>query len=415
MRSNTQALINSNLDTEKSIKGSVLPMLDRLLKEIKSKAKELHSGPESSAKEVEKLRNATQKHIELLGQHTAAFASAGGKISSTDDPYVLHRGVLHRLASQVVAENNHRNDMMAIQNNFHSFDAHIVKVVQQTMEAFVQLAGGQGQKVFAFYNDMLSTVQAVPADFEWIKFTTRYGDRLLDPMEPPRSVAAIQFPNMDHASTKPLIEGTLERKSRNKLAWGYSTGYYVVTPSRFLHEFKDSDDTRQDPKPELSIYLPDAVIGAPNGDKFNIKGKDKSKTVSSKLTGSTEMAFKAHTPDDAQKWFDVITKICGATGPAEPSSPVAASPSRTEASPPLPAAATSSAQDSAAAADADADTALGQDAALAAPTPELAAGARSSTALPHKAQEAGIVDAAATISAPAPISPTTVDTTLRSS
>lgn len=321
MRANTQSLMNTNLETEKSIKGSVLPILDRLHKEIKHKAKELQSGAQKGSKEVEKARNTTQKQIELLGQHTASFDSAGGRLNSYDDPYVIHRGVLHRLSNQVLSENNHHNDLIAVQNNFASFEAHVIEVIQQAMEAFTQLAGGQADKTRALHNDMLSTIQNVPPEFEWANFTVRCAERLAQPNEAPRSVDTIKFPNMEHSATKPLVEGSLERKSRNKLSWGYSANYYVVTPSKFLHEFKDSDNTREDPKPELSIYLPEATIGAPNGDKFNIKGKDKSKTISSKLTGSTEIAFKAHTPSDAQKWFDIIQGVAGATGPMEPRSP----------------------------------------------------------------------------------------------
>lgn len=326
MRSNTQAQINTNLETEKSLKGSVLPILERLHKEIKHKSKELQSGAQSSAKEVEKLRNTTQKQIELLGQQTASYDSAGGKLSAGDDPYVVHRGVLHRLSNQVLAENNHHNDLVAVQNNFQTFEAHVIEVFQQAVEAFVQLAGGQAEKTRALYQDMLGTLQCVPMNFEWQNFTHRSADRLANPNDPPRSIESIQFPNMDHVATKPLIEGSLERKSRNKLSWGYSSGYYVVTPSKWLHEFKDTDDVRHNPKPELSMYLPDAVIGATNTDKFHVKGKDKSGTVSSKLTGSTELSFKAHTPADAQKWFQVIQQVCGAVGPAEPNSPAGESP-----------------------------------------------------------------------------------------
>lgn len=327
MRTNTQAMINSNLETEKSIKGSVLPILDRLHKEIKHKAKELASGAQAGAKEVEKLRNVTQKHIELLGQRAAAFDSHGAKIDSHDDPYVVRRGVTHRLNNQVIAENNHHNDLVSVQNNFRTFESHVLEVVQQAMEAFTQLAGGQGEKIRALHNDMLGTVQCIPREFEWANFSQRFADRLVDANDPPRSVEAIRFPNMEHASTKTLIEGSLERKSRNKLSFGYSTGYYVVTPSKFLHEFKDSDDTRTDPKPELSLYLPDAVIGSPTGDKFTIKGKDKSGTLSSKLTGSSELNFKAHTPADAQRWFQVIHGLIGSTTVAAgsaPTSPVTA-------------------------------------------------------------------------------------------
>ncbi|ORY61241.1 uncharacterized protein BCR38DRAFT_347299 [Pseudomassariella vexata] len=329
MRVNTQAMVNSNAETEKTIKGTVLPILDRLHKEIKTKAKEVLHGAQKSGKEVEKARNTTQKHIELLGQHTAAFESTGARMNPADDPYIVQRGVHHRLNKQVIEENNHRNDLIHVQDSFQAFEAHVIQVVQQAMEAFTAVVGGQAEKTRALYSDMLGAAQRIPPDFEWKGFQHREGDMLVNPNDPPRSADSITFPNQDHASTKPLIEGSLERKSRNKLSWGTQTGYYVVTPSKFLHEFKDSDNIRNDPKPELSIYLPDAVIGTPNGDKFNVKGKDRSKSISSKLTGSSELAFKAHTAADAQKWFEAIKAAAGSTGPtfeSTPNSPVVGGP-----------------------------------------------------------------------------------------
>ncbi len=102
MRTNTQGMINTHLETEKNIKGSVLPILERLHKEIKNKSKELASGAAKGAKEVEKARNTTQKHIELLGQQTANYGSSGAKMNANDDPYVVQRGIYHRLGKQVV-------------------------------------------------------------------------------------------------------------------------------------------------------------------------------------------------------------------------------------------------------------------------------------------------------------------------
>lgn len=100
-------MVNTHIETEKNLKGSVLPILDRLHKEIKNKSKELHGGAGKSAKEVEKARNTTQKHIELLGQHTAGFGSSGGKTTANDDPYILQRGVYHRLGKQVIEGMSH--------------------------------------------------------------------------------------------------------------------------------------------------------------------------------------------------------------------------------------------------------------------------------------------------------------------
>lgn len=49
--------------------------------------------------------------------------------------------------------------------------------------------------------------------------------------------------------------------------------------------------------------------------------------MSSKLTGSAEISFKAHTAADAQRWFDVISKVAGANAAVEstPASPVVGS------------------------------------------------------------------------------------------
>jgi len=80
MRTNTQAIANSHLETAKALDAQVLPILHRLGQEIKGKKKELTKGAAKGAKAVAGTRNSTQKHIELLGQHTGAFDSAGGKV-----------------------------------------------------------------------------------------------------------------------------------------------------------------------------------------------------------------------------------------------------------------------------------------------------------------------------------------------
>lgn len=330
-------MVNTHLETEKNLKGSVLPILERLHKEIKNKSKELASGAGKGAKEVEKARNTTQKHIELLGQHTAGFESSGGRLASAEDPYVVQRGVYHRLAAQVLHENNNRHDLIAVQNNFAQFEQHVVEVIQQTLASFNQFVGGQAQKEQQLYADILGTAQCIPLDFEWTNFVGRNGNMLADPNGSERTIEGIAFPNQNHNATKPLIEGTLERKSRNKLSMsGYSTGYYAVTPSKYLHEFKDNDNLKKDPTPELSIYLPDATIGATSGEKFNVKGKDVSKGIGSKLSGSSEISFKAHTAADAQKWFEVIRSASGA-GPSTgsiPTSPVSPDEKRVNSFPP---------------------------------------------------------------------------------
>lgn len=193
-----------------------------------------------------------------------------------------------------------------------------MEVIQQAMASFVQYVGGQAQRTQNVYTDMLSTAQRVPPDFEWRGFVQRNGDCLVDAHNPPRSVESVQFPNQNHKSTQPLVEGSLERKSRNMLKRSYDSGYYAVTSALYLHGFKEADNFRHDPEPEISIYLPDAIIGAASDCKFQVKGKDVSKGFSSKLSGSSELHFKAHTPGDAEKWVEIMKMAAGTpVGPSQ--------------------------------------------------------------------------------------------------
>ncbi|EMC99683.1 hypothetical protein BAUCODRAFT_21436 [Baudoinia panamericana UAMH 10762] len=325
LRTNTQGISNSHYETAKALKGSVLPIFERLHSEIKNKTKELVKGAGKGAKSVDKARSVSQKHIELLGQHTAAFDSTGGHIKSTEDPYVLQRQVYHRLNKQVIEENSNRDDMIAVQNSFAQFEAHIIQTIQNGLSQFNQVVTHQAEQTRSMYGDMVGTAQRIPPDFEWKGFLNRNNAILIDPNAPKRSLEHIAFPNQGHRSTQPLIAGSLEKKG--KLLKKYDTAFYVVTPSKYLHEFATDDDFSKDPSPEHSLYLPDCEIGAVDGNKFTVKGKDTSKGALSKLSPSSTYQFRAHTPEDAMKWHRVISSVAGGTTnempeTSAPSSPV---------------------------------------------------------------------------------------------
>lgn len=325
IRSNTQGIANSHTETAKTLKGSVLPIFERLHAEVKNKSKELTKGAGKGSKLVDKARNTTQKHVELLGQHTATFDSTGGKVSATEDPYILQRGVYHRLNKQIIEENSNRQDLIAVQNSFAQFEAHVLQTVQQGLGQFNQVVSNQAEQTRSMYGDMTGTAQRIPPDFEWNGFVKRNNNVMIDPSSPARSIENVAFPNQDHKATQPLIAGSLERKG--KVLKRYEAAYYVVTPSKYLHEFKTDDDFAKDPTPETSLYLPDCLIGALDGAKFVVKGKDASKSkLGNAMSMSHEFSFKAHTPQDAQKWWETIRNVAGQTTNELPESSVPSSP-----------------------------------------------------------------------------------------
>jgi hypothetical protein len=325
IRANIQNQNALHVETEKNLTGQVLPILERLHTEIKAKNKELDSGAGKGAKAVDATRKASQKHIDGLATSTARFDSAGGKIAAHDDPYVLQRGVFHRLNQQVLEENSNRNDIIAVQNNFQQFEAHVLTTIQTALNSLNQFMSGQADRQKAMFGDIAATASNIPLDFEWNSFRERNGNVLVNPNAPPRTMDGIAFPNMGHRSTKPLIEGSLERKSRGGMGalTGYKSGYYAISPAGWLHEFKDNDDYRRDPSPEKSLYLPDCTIGAVDGQKFTIKGKDSSgNKLSQKMSITSEFQFKAHTNSDAQQWHGIIADLSSGTTNSLPASPV---------------------------------------------------------------------------------------------
>ena len=222
------------------------------------------------------------------------------------------------LHKQVLEENNSRQDLVSVQQNFRNFEEHVVQTFQQAFQTFLQYIGGRADKEKAMYADIVSNAQNIAPDFEWNKFLHRSSGMLIDPNAPKKDASHITYPNQAHSSTKPLIAGTLERKSRATGALtGYKTGFYAVTPAKYLHQFDSEDDFRKDPSPELSLYLPDCTVGAAADTKFNVKGKDTSKgKVGSHFQMSHEISFKAHTAADAQKWREIIASCATGTNEA---------------------------------------------------------------------------------------------------
>lgn len=305
----------------------MLPIFERLHSEIKNKAKELEKGVGKNSKAVDKARAATSKHLELLGQHTASHDSAAsGKLDAANDPYILHKGVYHRLNKQIQEENANRQDMLTVQSNFAQFEAHVIQVFQQGMGHFMQTVGLQSDNQKQLYGVMTEKAQAVNPLHEWNAFVQRRKDLLIDPNIPQRSIDTVSFPNQNHKATQPLIQGSLERKTGLLKKW--DSGLYIVTPSKFLHQFSTDDNYSKDPSADLSLYLPDCTIGGCQNGEFSIKGKDVGKgKLGNALSTSSEYKFKGRSASEAEQWWSIIRDVSGASGsgmnsPVSPTSPV---------------------------------------------------------------------------------------------
>ncbi|KAK9376596.1 uncharacterized protein V1513DRAFT_439139 [Lipomyces chichibuensis] len=309
IREKSEVLINAATEAEKTIKSTVIPHVDRLSHDVKEHLRGLKSNGFKGIKDVERARGLTQKQIEQLGQHTSSFGIFSGKPDPLKDPYIIYRDVLCKLDSQIMKENIQTDTLLTIQRDFKTFESHIVGGIHQMFKLMDQTQNTFWDFQRECYSAITTSFTGIPPEFEWDQFVASNKLILADETAPKRSIDRVKFPNQDHESTRPLIEGVIQRKSTMAFSKTYNSAYYVVTPSKFLHQFA-SKDYVQSPEPEFSIYLPDANIGAmypkeTGKNKFKITAKDALKTISTKHT----FEFKTSTYDDLVKWCNVIHDV----------------------------------------------------------------------------------------------------------
>ncbi|KAK9454185.1 hypothetical protein V1511DRAFT_502979 [Dipodascopsis uninucleata] len=312
LRAKSEAMINAANEAEKSLKLSAIPHVERLSHDIKEHYKELKTKGFKGSKDVMAARQQSQKQIELLGQYTSSFGMINFKSDPTKDPYVIHRQAMNKIDDQILKENIRADSLIALQKNLRTFEAHIIGGIQQTFNLLDQTQTAFWDVERECYSSVMTAFGAITTEAEWKNFLDLNKELLIDENAPKRSIDRIYFPNMDHESTLPLIEGVIQRKSTRTLSKQYNSGYYVVTPSKYLHQFASMDYV-QSPDPEFSLYLPDCLLGPAYSQesgkfKFKITGKDSLKTLTTKHT----FEFKTSSYNDLQKWWGVINEAVNA-------------------------------------------------------------------------------------------------------
>lgn len=311
LREKTEVLLNKSSETEESLKSSVLPQLATLKGDIEKHIKGLKGTNLKGLKEIEKAQANTKKHVETLGQYASSFANSH-KLDVKNDPYVLHRLTRYAIEDQLQKENVQRDAVLSSQKNYKTLQVHIVQVIKQATSLMEQIQTDYATAHSENFKSISKTFGHIEDDHEWNQFVKHNPEVLVTEDSVKRTVNDVSFSNDQHESTIPLIEGSLERKS-GKLMKSYSTGYFVLTPAKYLHYFKSSNLV-SDPSPESSIYLPECTLGPMSaGDsgkhKFTITGKTQGKSVS--LGQKHTYSFKAASRGELEKWYEKLQEVSG--------------------------------------------------------------------------------------------------------
>lgn len=325
LQTEVNALLQRSSATANGIKTSVLPSLDEISSEIDKHYKTLRTQGTKGIKEVEKCRELTQKLIESLGQVTSSYGSR--ILSHEQDPLILHRKVESAVAEQVARENTQAEAALNVQKSFASLENHVVQTVRHTLANLASLNEGFDKSEYEMNTKITAMFSEINVNNEWELFNKANHERLVPKVNYQRDPSMVTFMNKSHPSTKPVLQGVLNRKGT--VLKSYNQGFYIISPAGYLYQFKSAEPT-QDSTPDISLYLPGCQVSKSSKVGkyvFKIVGRDSQKAIFTRH----KYVFKANSPQELEQWYGAVARMTGNEATqddgSEPSSPLDAAPS----------------------------------------------------------------------------------------
>lgn len=237
-----------------------------------------------AALSLNKQRASSAAQLTQLQSSIEVFSTSSEPMLPQHDPYLGHIAVSKQLTKQVHKESKSRRIPSALiprrcsrspprpsladdyqaalirfQQQQPTFEETIAKNIQSAARLYEEAKKTRDADIAASHHKISELLQSVSPTAEYEFYSSQEGT-VLDPNTPSRSVNAISFPGLNHASSKPIKEGHLERKKR--FTKSYKESYYVLTPSGYLHERTTSDPSNTS-APGFSIFLPESTLGVP--------------------------------------------------------------------------------------------------------------------------------------------------------
>lgn len=159
---------------------------------------------------------------------------------------------------------------------------------------------------------IMDIFEKLEADCEHKVFSARRQGEMIPENAGYKDPADITFENQHHPLVKPIKTGYLERKTFVTKNW--SENRYILTPTGYLHEYKNEKDYPT--HPDVSIFIPQTTVAGKNtnmhqGYVFEIRGKNNS--AKSKFMKSLERdktyVMRARDGEDMQAWMDLMTPM----------------------------------------------------------------------------------------------------------
>ncbi|GAA5894220.1 uncharacterized protein JCM6883_003753 [Sporobolomyces salmoneus] len=319
VRDNNRLLADQHQSFADTIEQTVVRELEGVRSELKSHIAAVEKEASALADEVEHEREISVKQLTELQSGIDTFENSSVQMLPQKDPYLSHSLVQNQLKKQVHKENDLQAALIRFQQQQASFEEGIAKSIQSACKLYEDARKTHVEELTKVHTTIAEALQRVDPKAEWEHYINQESTNLIDPNTPSRSISAINFPGMNHASTHPLREGYLERKKR--FTKKYTESYYVLTPSGYLHE-RRSPNSADTTAPGFSLFLPECSLSAPakvsdKSHKFHLTGNKavkssaEAKVKNTLRFGGKEIAytFRARTHNEMLAWHEEVDRL----------------------------------------------------------------------------------------------------------
>lgn len=220
-----------------TIENDVLSILNENKHRIKAHLEAMDKDLGTQADTVDKEREGSTHALGEYGRSVQMVNSGnhlGASQASKNDPFITHvrlvghcvcsslnwtggiQGTVERqLLRQLDHENRLTRSTIHWQQTSQAFEKEVVYKIHLASERFTKAQAQHSERLQERWTTVGSQLVSVDTEREWQHFANPEHGRIVDPQTPMRDPSVLSFPDQNHASSRPVKEGLLERKKRH--------------------------------------------------------------------------------------------------------------------------------------------------------------------------------------------------------
>lgn len=290
----------------------IVPELHRAEESLKAKIQELSALSKDFKNNLGGDLESSKSAILSLQEAIAEWESNSGTVPLKSDPFLVDLHARKALRHSLGEEQYLHDSQLNLQQSAKALEDAVVDTIKQTLARYGESVSREASELAAMSQRIGSGIGAGQLDQEWAGFAQRQAAAglFLPAGSKARTLESQTWQGKDHPATTPVWDRWLEKKS-GRLS-GYTTAFYIISPSRYMHEFK-SNDLREDTDSSFSLYLPDCSIVSVSKEKE----KSQKLVLRGKQVGGLhaehDLTFRARDRADLMSFYAILGRAADKT------------------------------------------------------------------------------------------------------